>query len=225
MVIFCKKHVTRARSIGLANQRAPSGARCPELPGVGLKCGMRDDLVISFDRALRTWRTMRPPRGSTLTPTFPTRTFLPRAPRRRRPDARQSHWRSLPRRSMPRKHWSPATPPRAGFAQAAREEEEHLAWTQSRLTKLDDRASSSIRSGLQDRSRSASRPVSRATAATWASSGNRATGRGHLTLHLTRLPEADRKIAPSLRRCATTRRIRPWRKRQPPHRCRRRSRE
>ena len=77
---------------------------------------------------------------------------------------------------------------------AAREEEEHLAWTQARLAELGDRASLRIRSGTRARSRSAS---SRALAGDRVNLGfvveTERQVEEHLTAHIDRLPATDAK--------------------------------
>ena len=104
---------------------------------------MQDDLVISFDRALRTLAglatSVRPVPGAAL----PDADLTPAGTsQRRRHDARQSHRRSLRAGALCRAGAGRARPDtKRQFAQAAREEEEHLAWTQARLTELHDRSS------------------------------------------------------------------------------------
>ena len=65
------------------------------------------------------------------------------APSRRGPDARQSHRRNLRAGALCRAgaHRARSGDPRSNSAQAAREEEEHLAWTRQRLAELSDRPS------------------------------------------------------------------------------------
>ncbi len=104
---------------------------------------MVDDLVLGFDRALRTLAgvstSVRPIPGAELRDAT-------------MPDAERQHAAGLMRvnhtgevcaQALYAAQSLVARDPevRTRFAQAAREEEEHLAWTQSRLAELNDRAS------------------------------------------------------------------------------------
>jgi ubiquinone biosynthesis monooxygenase Coq7 len=104
---------------------------------------MRDDLVVSFDRALRTLAghatSSRPVPGANLADAVLT-------PDERRHAAglmRVNHTGEVCAQALYAAQALLAREPgvRREFAQAAREEEEHLAWTQRRLSELDDRAS------------------------------------------------------------------------------------
>jgi ubiquinone biosynthesis monooxygenase Coq7 len=104
---------------------------------------MLDTLIVTFDRALRTFagavHTARPVPGAS----------LPDAPLT---DEERRHAAGLMRVNHTGEVCAQAlyaaqalvsrdAGVRAKFAQAAREEEEHLAWTQQRLTELSDRPS------------------------------------------------------------------------------------
>jgi len=104
---------------------------------------MRDDLVVSFDRALRTLAghatSSRPVPGANLADAVLT-------PDERRHAAglmRVNHTGEVCAQALYAAQALLAREPgvKLEFAQAAREEEEHLAWTQRRLSELDDRAS------------------------------------------------------------------------------------
>jgi len=104
---------------------------------------MRDDLVVSFDRALRTLAghatSSRPVPGANLADAVLT-------PDERRHAAglmRVNHTGEVCAQALYAAQALLAREPgvRREFAQAAREEEEHLAWTQRRLSELEDRAS------------------------------------------------------------------------------------
>ncbi len=105
---------------------------------------MLDDIVVSFDRALRTLAghptASRPTPGANLDDAELDRR---RATPRGGPDARQPHRRGLRpgalRGAGARRARSRASSEE--FAHAAREEEEHLAWTHQRLEELQDRTS------------------------------------------------------------------------------------
>jgi ubiquinone biosynthesis monooxygenase Coq7 len=104
---------------------------------------MRDDLVISFDRALRT--LLGPATTSRAVPGA----GLPEAamsPEERRDAAglmRVNHTGEVCAQALYAAQALVARDPatRRNFAQAAREEEEHLAWTEGRLAELNDRVS------------------------------------------------------------------------------------
>ncbi len=104
---------------------------------------MRDDLLIGFDRALRTLSglatTSRPVPGANISET-------PLAPDERRHAAglmRVNHTGEICAQALYAAQALVARDPaiRKELARAAREEEEHLAWTQQRLAELSDRPS------------------------------------------------------------------------------------
>jgi len=104
---------------------------------------MLDDLVVSFDRALRTLAgrptTSRQAPGAELAP-------AELAPDERRHAAglmRVNHTGEVCAQALYAAQALVARDPavRQAFANAAREEEEHLAWTQERLAELADRPS------------------------------------------------------------------------------------
>jgi 3-demethoxyubiquinol 3-hydroxylase len=104
---------------------------------------MLDDLVIGFDRALRTLAghptTSRPMPGANIAD-------APLAPEDRRHAAalmRVNHTGEICAQALYAAQAITARDPsiRDRFAQAAREEEEHLAWTRKRLDELSDRPS------------------------------------------------------------------------------------
>src|SRR5262245_11595869 len=104
---------------------------------------MNDDLVISFDRALRTLsghaRPARPHPGSTI----PDTELSPGDRRDAAGLMRVNHTGEVCAQALYAAQALVARDPevRRSFAAAAREEEEHLAWTQSRLGELGDRVS------------------------------------------------------------------------------------
>ena len=104
---------------------------------------MWDDLVIAFDRALRTLAgrasTVRPIPGAQL----PDATFAPDERRHAAGLMRVNHTGEVCAQALYAAQALVARDPgvKERFAQAAREEEEHLAWTMSRLVELSDRAS------------------------------------------------------------------------------------
>jgi ubiquinone biosynthesis monooxygenase Coq7 len=104
---------------------------------------MQDDLVVSFDRALRTLTGLatssRPVPGAGLTEAA-------LSPEERRIAAglmRVNHTGEVCAQALYAAQALVARNPetKRDFAQAAREEEEHLAWTQGRLSELSDRVS------------------------------------------------------------------------------------
>ena len=104
---------------------------------------MQDDLVVGFDRALRTLSglatTSRPVPGANIADT-------PFAPEERRHAAglmRVNHTGEICAQALYAAQALVARDPaiREELARAAREEEEHLAWTQQRLAELSDRTS------------------------------------------------------------------------------------
>ncbi len=104
---------------------------------------MQDDLVISFDRALRTLTglatTLRPVPGAGV----PEADLTPEERRSAAGMMRVNHTGEVCAQALYAAQALVARDPetRRSFARAAREEEEHLAWTQARLTELDDRVS------------------------------------------------------------------------------------
>jgi len=104
---------------------------------------MFDRLIIGFDRALRTLTgtatTSRPIPGAAL----PDAELAPDERRHAAGLMRVNHTGEVCAQALYSAQAMVARDPeiRARFAGAAREEEEHLAWTQSRLTELDDRPS------------------------------------------------------------------------------------
>ena len=104
---------------------------------------MLDDLIIAFDRALRTVAgeptASRPVPGAAL-----PASHLPDEERRHAAALmRVNHTGEVCAQALYAAQALVARSPeiRGKFAQAAREEEDHLAWTQSRLVELNDRTS------------------------------------------------------------------------------------
>jgi len=104
---------------------------------------MQDELVISFDRALRTLlgraTTSREVPGANM----PEAALSPDERRDAAGLMRVNHTGEVCAQALYAAQALVARDPatRQNFAQAAREEEEHLAWTQGRLAELGDRAS------------------------------------------------------------------------------------
>lgn len=104
---------------------------------------MQDDLVISFDRALRTLAglatTARPIPGAGM----PDAELTPDERRSAGGMMRVNHTGEVCAQALYAAQALVARNPdtRRDFARAAREEEEHLAWTQARLAELGDRVS------------------------------------------------------------------------------------
>ena len=104
---------------------------------------MQDDLVISFDRALRTLAglatTSRPVPGAGV----PEPELTAEERRSAAGMMRVNHTGEVCAQALYAAQALVARDPetRRSLAQAAREEEEHLAWTQARLAELDDRVS------------------------------------------------------------------------------------
>ncbi|MFO1322666.1 MAG: 2-polyprenyl-3-methyl-6-methoxy-1,4-benzoquinone monooxygenase [Burkholderiales bacterium] len=102
-----------------------------------------DSLITSFDRALRTLsglaRSSRPVPGAAL----PEALLTPEERRHGAALMRVNHTGEVCAQALYAAQALVARNPEVGrrFATAAREEEEHLAWTQSRLADLDDRPS------------------------------------------------------------------------------------
>ena len=104
---------------------------------------MIDALITGFDRALRTLAghavSTRPVPGDAL----PEAEFTPDERRHAAGLMRVNHTGEVCAQALYAAQALVARDPqvRESFAQAAREEEEHLAWTQQRLSELDDRGS------------------------------------------------------------------------------------
>jgi ubiquinone biosynthesis monooxygenase Coq7 len=104
---------------------------------------MLDPLVIGFDRALRTIAglatTQRPVPGSSIA----NATLTPEETRHAAGLMRVNHTGEVCAQALYSAQALVARDPevKRQFAQAAREEEEHLAWTQARLAELGDRTS------------------------------------------------------------------------------------
>jgi len=104
---------------------------------------MQDELVISFDRALRTLlghaTTAREVPGAGM----PEAELSPEERRNAAGLMRVNHTGEVCAQALYAAQALVARDPatRRNFAQAAREEEEHLAWTQQRLAELNDRVS------------------------------------------------------------------------------------
>ncbi len=104
---------------------------------------MLDALIIGFDRALRTLAghavSSRPVPGAAL----PEAPLTPEERRHAAGLMRVNHTGEVCAQALYAAQALVARDPqiRQEFAQAAREEEEHLAWTQHRLSELDDRQS------------------------------------------------------------------------------------
>jgi ubiquinone biosynthesis monooxygenase Coq7 len=104
---------------------------------------MLDALIIGFDRALRTLAghavSSRPVPGAAL----PEARLTPEERRHAAGLMRVNHTGEVCAQALYAAQALVARDPhiRQEFAQAAREEEEHLAWTQQRLSELDDRGS------------------------------------------------------------------------------------
>lgn len=104
---------------------------------------MKDDLIISFDRALRTLAglatTSRPVPGASL----PQAEMNDEERRHAAGLMRVNHTGEVCAQALYAAQALVARNPdtKQSLAQAAREEEEHLAWTQSRLAELNDRVS------------------------------------------------------------------------------------
>ena len=104
---------------------------------------VQDDLVVSFDRALRTLTGLatssRPVPGAGL----PEAELSPEERRNAAGLMRVNHTGEVCAQALYAAQALVARNPetKRDFAQAAREEEEHLAWTQGRLSELSDRVS------------------------------------------------------------------------------------
>jgi ubiquinone biosynthesis monooxygenase Coq7 len=104
---------------------------------------MQDDLIVSFDRALRTLAglatTTRPVPSSGI----PDAEMTPEERRKAAGLMRVNHTGEVCAQALYAAQALVARNPdtKRDFARAAREEEEHLAWTQQRLAELNDRVS------------------------------------------------------------------------------------
>ena len=104
---------------------------------------MADDLVISFDRALRTLAGVASPTRPTPGATLPEAVLTPDERREAAGLMRVNHTGEVCAQALYAAQALVARNPavKEGFAHAARDEEDHLAWTQDRLAQLHDRAS------------------------------------------------------------------------------------
>jgi 3-demethoxyubiquinol 3-hydroxylase len=157
---------------------------------------MIDSLIIGFDRALRTLAgnvvATRPAPGADL----PEADLAPEARRHAAALMRVNHTGEVCAQALYSAQALVARDDalKARFAAAAREEEEHLAWTQARLAALGDRASlanplwyaGSFAIGIF-----AGLAGDRASLGFVAETERQVEE--HLTVHMDRLPEADRK--------------------------------
>ena len=104
---------------------------------------MLNDLIVSFDRALRTLAGV--PTASRATPgaNLEDTALTPEERRHAAGLMRVNHTGEVCAQALYAAQALVARDPatRQNFAQAAREEEEHLAWTQQRLAELNDRVS------------------------------------------------------------------------------------
>ena len=157
---------------------------------------MLDSLIIGFDRALRTLTgnvvATRPAPGADL----PEADLPPEARRHAAALMRVNHTGEVCAQALYAAQALVARDDaiKASFAAAAREEEEHLAWTQARLAALGDRVSlanplwyaGSFAIGI-----AAGLAGDRASLGFVAETERQVEE--HLTVHMDRLPEADRK--------------------------------
>jgi ubiquinone biosynthesis monooxygenase Coq7 len=157
---------------------------------------MLDTLIIGFDRALRTLAgnvaATRPAPGADL----PEADLAPEARRHAAALMRVNHTGEVCAQALYSAQALVARDEaiKARFAAAAREEEEHLAWTQARLAALGDRASlanplwyaGSFAIGIV-----AGLAGDRASLGFVAETERQVEE--HLTVHMDRLPDADRK--------------------------------
>src|SRR4051794_12091879 len=104
---------------------------------------MQDDLVISFDRALRTLAGHAAPARPTPGNDIPDAELTPDERRSAAGLMRVNHTGEVCAQALYAAQALVARDPdvRTGFARAARDEEDHLAWTQDRLAQLQDRPS------------------------------------------------------------------------------------
>jgi 3-demethoxyubiquinol 3-hydroxylase len=104
---------------------------------------MISSLILGFDRALRTLSGTTTPSRPTPGATLPSTTLDPSERRHAAGLMRVNHTGEVCAQALYAAQALVARDPevRARFAEAAREEEDHLAWTQSRLAELDARPS------------------------------------------------------------------------------------
>lgn len=104
---------------------------------------MLDALIVGFDRALRTLAGVASSAREMPGAALPDTALTPDERRHAAGLMRVNHTGEVCAQALYAAQALVARDPalRAGFAQAAREEEEHLAWTASRLAELDDRPS------------------------------------------------------------------------------------
>ncbi len=104
---------------------------------------MLDDLILSFDRALRTLSGVAESRRSNPATGMPEPDLTPDERRHAAGLMRVNHTGEICAQALYQAQALMARniEIRRRLAQAAREEEEHLAWTQQRLAELDDRPS------------------------------------------------------------------------------------
>jgi 3-demethoxyubiquinol 3-hydroxylase len=104
---------------------------------------MQDDLIVSFDRALRTLTGLATTSRAVPGAGLPEAELSPEERRKAAGLMRVNHTGEVCAQALYAAQALVARNPdnRRDFAQAAREEEEHLAWTQRRLSELSDRTS------------------------------------------------------------------------------------
>ena len=127
-------------AVGGQPERLRAGHRALLLTGPA----MIDQLIIGFDRALRTLAGhRRRPRARSPGADLPDAALSDAERRHAAGLMRVNHTGEVCAQALYAAQALVARDPaiRAEFAQAAREEEEHLAWTQARLAELDDRTS------------------------------------------------------------------------------------
>ena len=102
-----------------------------------------DELIIGFDRALRTLAGTASSQRSNPAANLPEETLTPKERRHAGGLMRVNHTGEVCAQALYQAQALTARDPelRRRFALAAREEEEHLAWTQERLAELGDRTS------------------------------------------------------------------------------------
>ena len=102
-----------------------------------------DELIIGFDRALRTLAGTASSQRHYPAPNLPEETLTPEERRHAGGLMRVNHTGEVCAQALYQAQALTARDPqvRRRFALAAREEEEHLAWTQERLAELGDRTS------------------------------------------------------------------------------------
>src|SRR5436309_496708 len=116
------------------------------VPGHGrcrLGVSMIDDLILGFDRALRTLSGVAESGRANPAAGMPEPDLTPEERRHAAGLMRVNHTGEVCAQALYQAQALTARDPeiRRHFSQAAREEEEHLAWTQERLAELGDRAS------------------------------------------------------------------------------------